>query len=289
MAEQRTYAKPPLEAMNLMDAMRPGVVSSAAGADVPRLASTMLHHGIHAVLVAGADGSVPLIVTDLELVRAALERPNARAADIARDPVASLPSDAPLQQAVRVMSERYIAHLLVTERDSGAPAGIISSFDIAAVFGGHDPRYARTLRPAPARPLASAATLGEARARDVMHAGVITCTTDISLSAVARTMAAYRVHCVAVAGVDHQRQLFRWGLIGDLDLVVALARGAYGEPAGKIAVTEPIAVEEMDSLDRVAALMVDHDTSHVVVVGRDGLPAGVVSTLDVAEILAGAA
>ena len=53
--------------------------------------------------------------------------------------------------------------------------------------------------------------------------------------------------------------------------------------------TEPIAVEQSEPLDRVAALMVNHDTSHVVVVGPDGLPAGIVSTLDVAEILAGAA
>lgn len=53
--------------------------------------------------------------------------------------------------------------------------------------------------------------------------------------------------------------------------------------------TEPIAVEQSEPLDRVAALMVNHDTSHVVVVGPDGLPAGIVSTLDVAEIQAGAA
>jgi CBS domain-containing protein len=122
-----------------------------------------------------------------------------------------------------------------------------------------------------------------------MHAGVITCTADVSLAAIARTMAAYRVHCVAVAGVDRRREVFRWGLIGDLDLVTALARGAQHEPAGTIAVTEPLAVKEGESLDQVASLMVNHDTSHVVVVGPDGLPAGIVSTLDVGEILAGAA
>lgn len=270
--------------------MRPGVVSTPANAGVAMLATTMLQHGIHSVLVAAEPGGVPLIVTDLELVRAALERPDARAADIAREPVGSVSADALVGQALRVMAERYIAHLLVTDPESGgAPLGIISSFDVAAVFGGHEPRYARMLRPAPARPLASAASLGQARTSEVMHAGVITCPADLSLAEVARTMAAYRVHCVAVAGVVHPRELFSWGLISDLDLVVGLDRGAHEQAAGGIAVTEPLAVEESESLDRVAALMVNHDTSHIVVVGADGLPAGIVSTLDVVEILAGAA
>jgi CBS domain-containing protein len=71
-----------------------------------------------------------------------------------------------------------------------------------------------------------------------------------------------------------------------MDVVVALHRGALAEPVASIAATSPIAVDENESLERVAALMVEHDTSHVVVVGGSGLPTGMVSTLDVASILA---
>ena len=102
-------------------------------------------------------------------------------------------------------------------------------------------------------------------------------------------MAAYRVHCVAVSGVDRRRELYTWGLIGDLDLVTALARGAQERARREHCRDRATAVEQSEPLDRVAALMVNHDTSHIVVVGPDGLPAGIVSTLDVAEILAGAA
>jgi CBS domain-containing protein len=277
------------ETSSVLAAMRPGVVWSPSGASAAQLASSMIQHGVHAVVVAPSSGTVALMASDLDLVRAALERADARAGEIAREPAASLPTTAALEQAIRMMSERSVAHLLVTDSDSGAPAGIISSFDVAAVFGGHDPRYARIVRPAPARPLVSAETLSRVRAAEIMHAGVITCTADVSLRSIARTMAAYRVHCVAVAGVDDRRELYTWGLIGDLDLVTALARGGQDEPAGTVAVTEPLAVKETESLDRVAALMANHDTSHVVVVGADGLPAGIISTLDVAEILAGAA
>ena len=68
--------------------------------------------------------------------------------------------------------------------------------------------------------------------------------------------------------------------------MVALHRGALAEPAATIAATAPIAVKESEMLDRAAALMVEHDISHVVVVGHSGLPSGMVSTLDVAGILA---
>ena len=127
------------ETTSVLAAMRPGVVWSPSSASVAQLASSMIQHGVHAVVVAASSGAAPLMASDLDLVRAAVERADTRAGEIAREPAASVPTNASLEQAIRMMSERYIAHLLVTDADSGAPAGIISSFDVAAVFGGHDP------------------------------------------------------------------------------------------------------------------------------------------------------
>jgi CBS domain-containing protein len=119
-----------------------------------------------------------------------------------------------------------------------------------------------------------------------MTPGVVTCVPDAPLSTVARTMAEHHVHCVAVAGVDTERgDHLTWGLIEDMDIVLALHRGAVTEVAAVIASTAPVAVAEGDSLEHAAHLMVEHDTSHVVVVGRSGLPSGMVSTLDVARVL----
>jgi CBS domain-containing protein len=275
--------------VTVLDAMRPGVVTCLPDDGLAKLAAIMVTHGIHAVVLAPLERAATLIVTDLELVRAALERGDARATEIAREPVATVATGQPLEDAVALMAERYVAHLLATEPGSGAPAGIVSSFDVAAVLGGDEPRLARMLRPAPARPSPSARTLSQAQVGDVMHPGVATCPADALLATVARSMADHRVHCVAVAGIERPGQHLTWGLIGDMDLVVALHRGALAEPVASIATTSPIAVEENESLERVAALMVEHDTSHVVVVGGSGLPAGMVSTLDVAGILAAGA
>lgn len=278
-------ASPLLSGVSVLDAMRPGVVTCLADHGLATLAAIMVTHGIHAIVLAPLERGTPLIATDLDLVRVALERPDARADEIAREPLATLASDAPLDDAVAMMSERGISHLLATEAATGAPVGIVSTFDVAAVLGGQQPRMARMLRPAPARPSPSARTLGEARVGQVMHRGVATCMADASLHTVARSMAEHRVHCIAVAGIDRPGQHLTWGLIGALDLVIAVHRGELAEPASSIAITSPIAVDEAESLDRAAALMVEHDTSHVVVTGHSGLPSGMISTLDVASIL----
>ena len=41
-----------------------------------------------------------------------------------------------------------------------------------------------------------------------------------------------------------------------------------------------------ESLAAAAALMIDDGTSHVVVIDESGLPCGMISTLDVASVLA---
>jgi CBS domain-containing protein len=281
-----------LTGLTVSDAMRPGFVTCLPADGLATLAGLMVTHGIHATVLGPMGDGVPLIVTDMELVRAALEQADdVSAGDIARDPVATLPSDVSLDRAVAKMSELYLEHVLATDPVTGVACGIISSFDIASVVGGHPPGRARRLRRGPTHPASSIRALRGAIVGDVMHRGVVTCTPDAPLRAVGRSMAQHHVHCIAVAGVDisgtHPHH-FNWGLIDDMELVRALHRGALDETAGTIAATGPIAVLERDSLEVAAKLMIEHGTRHVVVVGPSGLPSGMVSTLDVASILAAA-
>jgi CBS domain-containing protein len=276
----------PFTGVRIQDVMRPGVVTCDPGDSLAAIAATMVVRGIHAVIVAPLAPAPPVIVTDRDLVRAALESSTARAADVAYEPVATLRSDATLDDAVRLMAEHFVSHLIATDPESGAAAGVVSSYDVAAVLGGYEPRVARMLRPAPARPSSSATTLARAAVKDVMYPGVVTCIPGAPLSTVARTMADHHVHCVAVAGIDTSRgDHLTWGLIEDMDIVLALHRGAADEAAGSVATTAPVAIAEGDSLERAAQLMVEHDTAHVVVVSRSGLPFGMLSTLDIARVL----
>jgi CBS domain-containing protein len=277
--------------VTIRDAMH-GALTCRPEADLSTLARILVMEGIHAVVIEQATDAPPLVVTDLELIRGALHGPpDARAADLARDPIATLPADSLLAEAVAKMSELDNPHLIATDADSGAPCGMISSFDVAAVVGGDRPGRSRITRPSAAGRRPSMGTLDEARARDVMHPAVVTCAPDVPIWVVAQCMAEHRVHSVAVAGVSsdgpHSHH-YTWGLVNAMELVRAFHRDALMEPAASIALTAPAAVTEDDSLAAAAAVMIADDTSHVIVVGQSGLPCGMISSLDVASVLAGA-
>jgi CBS domain-containing protein len=272
------------------DVMSTKIISCQPEDNLAQVATAMVSHGIHAMLLEPPTGSRPLILSDLELVRAALQRPSdTRAGDLASEPVPTVDDNASVDEAVAKMAELYVRHLLAIDPVSGRSNGVISSLDIVAVLGGYPPLRSRAFESEAPRPAAAARQLKEARAGAVMHPGIVTCAPDARLWSLARSMVEHRVHCVAVAGVGdagaHGRH-FNWGLINDMELVLAAHSGALGEAAATIASAAPPAVNECDSLERAAWLMVNDEAHHVVVIGQSGLPSGMISTLDVARILA---
>ena len=58
--------------------------------------------------------------------------------------------------------------------------------------------------------------------------------------------------------------------------------------AGQIAATDPVIVRAADTLAHAAQLMAEHETAHVVVVDPvTGEPVGILSSLDIARVMAG--
>ena len=266
------------------DAMHRGVISVAPDARLTTVAATMAAHAVHAAVLLGPLRNGALVVTDLDVIRVALDgRFEATAVELAREPLLGVAADERLERAVALMATRDVSHLLVSDPDGEWPAGILSSLDVMAVLSGRDPGITRIVRPGPARPLVSATDLAATTVAAVMHPGVVTCLPDNGLEPVAGTMADLRIHCVAVMGAGDGH--FVWGLVTDMDVLHAAFRGAP-VTAGEIAGSSPLAVTADTELDRAARLMVEHATAHVVVVDRGGRPAGVVSTLDVLRIVA---
>ncbi len=129
--------------------------------------------------------------------------------------------------------------------------------------------------------------LEHVRVADAMHAGVVTCGAETPLRDVARMMVEHRIHCVAVPDVEG-KGIAAWGIVSDLDLVGAAAAGGVdGRTAGDVAASEALAISDDDALERAVQLMSEHQIAHLVVVGAaTGRPVGVLSTLDVAGLLA---
>ena len=122
---------------------------------------------------------------------------------------------------------------------------------------------------------------------DAMHAGVLTCAPDTPLPEVARVMASHHIHCVVVTEVGRGGDA-HWSVVSDLDVVGAAAAGELERlTAGEIAATEAITVSDEEQLERAMQQMAENQISHLVVVGAaSGRPAGILSTLDVAAVLA---
>jgi CBS domain-containing protein len=121
---------------------------------------------------------------------------------------------------------------------------------------------------------------------DAMRPGVISCPPQTPLKTVARMMAGNHVHSIVVTrpGVDSGGR--PWGIVSDLDLVQA-GGDAEDRTAGQACAKEVISVQPKDTLQRAAQLMAEHETSHLIVVDpRWDEPVGVLSTLDLAGIIA---
>jgi CBS domain-containing protein len=135
------------------------------------------------------------------------------------------------------------------------------------------------------------ASLEEVHVEDVMSRGVLSCPLETSLETVAGLMATHRVHCVVGFGEVTEDDTRLWSLVSDLDLVgFATVEGLEGRTAGAAAATEVVTVGPRESIRRAAQLMAEHGVAHLLVTDAESdRPVGVISTLDVAGVLAGVA
>ena len=123
------------------------------------------------------------------------------------------------------------------------------------------------------------------RVAEAMHRGVVTCSPDARLATVARVMAAHRIHAVVVALGESATD---WRVISDLDLAGAISEG-WRQPvtAGQIASTPSLRVLADETVARAAQLMREYDTHHLIVLARGSdRPGGILSTLDIADVIA---
>ena len=130
--------------------------------------------------------------------------------------------------------------------------------------------------------------LAHATVADAMHPGILSCPPDAPLTEVARMMASHHVHSVAVMGVSHDHgERLVWGIISDLDLIRAGVRDGGEDTAATMALQPVVSVEPTTPLREAGELMLAHDLTHVVVVDPGvGRPVAILSTLDIAGVLA---
>ena len=132
-AQLGSYRSPSMEHARVSDAMRRGVIACPPDASLRSVARTMATHHVHSVLITGGpDAPVRVLGERQLLLGAAAKAEDQTAGSIAEAPVTVLASD-PLTQAVRLMTDRGVTHVLVVD-GVGHPLGVLSALDVAGVL-----------------------------------------------------------------------------------------------------------------------------------------------------------
>jgi CBS domain-containing protein len=127
--------------------------------------------------------------------------------------------------------------------------------------------------------------LTHARVSDAMRHGIFSCASDATVHDAARTMSSHHVHTIAVTD-PADGSLCR--LLTDRALLDALLESDGGErPLADVAERNLPTVASSESLAAAAQLMRERDIAHLIVLdAQSGRPTGMLSTLDLAGILA---
>jgi CBS domain-containing protein len=133
-----------LAKLRVIDAMHPGLISCSPNTPLRTVARMMALYRVHAILVT-AHGEEELpggggwgIVSDADLLRAAEtgDLDEELSSSIATSPVQTIASSDELSSAAALIGEHAGSHLIVVERRSGKPIGVLSTLDIARALAG---------------------------------------------------------------------------------------------------------------------------------------------------------
>jgi CBS domain-containing protein len=139
---ERDRSKSPLADLRVADVMHPGVVSCAFEAPLRTVARMLSAYRIHTVVVfaehRAADPGSWAVVSDVDVLRAGLDGDVDRttAGDAAGTPVVMVAPEDTLDHAARLMAEQGTTHLIVVDRHSERPLGVVSTLDLTKALAG---------------------------------------------------------------------------------------------------------------------------------------------------------
>lgn len=126
--------------------------------------------------------------------------------------------------------------------------------------------------------------LEHALVADAMRHGILSCSSDASLRAAARTMTLHHIHTVVVNDPHEQGPV---GVVADRDLIDALAAGRAERTLAELADQDFVQLSSGQRLQDAVATMRERGVDHAVVIdAHSGRPTGMLSTLDILGVYA---
>ena len=116
--------------------MRPGVVTVAEDASLHQVQRAMVAHGVHAVLITAAGGPLGWVTAAGLMPWLDKEPALYPAGSAITETVAYIPPGASARDALQVLSNAGVGHLLVSPRTAASPQGVVSEIDLVRLASG---------------------------------------------------------------------------------------------------------------------------------------------------------
>jgi CBS domain-containing protein len=134
--------------LRVIDVMHPGVIACPLDTPLSTVARMMATYRVHAIMVIAHEGDeLPHgtlwgIISDADLIRAARtsDFDTQTARSLATTPALTVTTIDPLERAVELIADDAASHLIVIERHSMRPIGVVSSLDVLRALAGIEVR-----------------------------------------------------------------------------------------------------------------------------------------------------
>jgi predicted transcriptional regulator len=254
--------------------MHRGLITCRQDATLGQVAVLLTQHHVHALVVVDRDNRPMGLMSDFDLLTGEWLSADSESLDTMRKlcasdlmsyPIISVDMDTPLNEAAKLLIEKDVNRLLVTER--GKAVGMLSGSDFVAS-------------------ISKAAELERNTVADVMSDAILVCRDKTPVAQVARAMT--DAHYRSVLVVDPRGKPV--GVVSERDIIPLIQNGGVRDDLTVMsAMHTMLTVDLRASLREAADLMIQNHHHRVVVVDKDdpeAFPLGVISSFDIVAEMA---
>ena len=256
------------------DLMHRGLITCQPDASLGQIAKLLTQHHVHALIVAESNDNPLGIISDFDLLAGewlsvdkdslnAMRKMTAR--ELMTAPIQSMEADTSVEDAARILSEKQVHRMLVTEL--GAPVGVISVSDIVAS-------------------IAKQEKVSREKVGDVMSNAFLVCRDKTPVISAARTMTQAGWRSVIV--VDSRGKAL--GIVtGSYLLRIAGKSVDENLTVSEVMNRRLLTIDMNASLQEAANMMIQNHRHRVIVIDTndpESLPLGIISSVDIVAQMA---
>lgn len=250
------------------DYMHPGLLTCRPDATLGQVAVMLTQHHVHGLIVADRDKRLLGVITDFDLMAGEWLSKDPQSLEVMRKmtagelmstPVDTIEADAPAKDAAKIMREKVIRRVVVTEK--GKPVGVISVSDIIASVADTSPVDRHTVG-------------------DVMSDAMLICRERTPLTSVARSMTSARWRSVLVVNSTGKPL----GVVSGLDMLAACELDDCSDRLVTEVMHPALTITIDATLQEAASKMIEHHHHRLVVIDPEdpeSIPLGIISSFDI--------